>query len=175
MAATWTAGITAAAGTRLTRPLFAKLFGFGKRLCKSITTQCSLLSREAIGKFSRLLRPVGPALMSQSASRGSHSHGPYALSAFQFFTLKTTLIRRSPILGRRSFWLQCIPASATYGVLASLLRAVHIFLILLKPAEEVCFLDFISMRHALNLFVNLFLTMTSASTISINFKMSSIL
>lgn len=30
MAATWTAGITAAAGTRLTQSLFAKLFTFGK-------------------------------------------------------------------------------------------------------------------------------------------------
>ena len=30
MAATWTAGITAAAGTRLTQSLFAKLFAFGK-------------------------------------------------------------------------------------------------------------------------------------------------
>ena len=30
MAATWTASITAAAGTRLTQSLFAKLFTFGK-------------------------------------------------------------------------------------------------------------------------------------------------
>ena len=30
MAATWTAGITAAAGTRLTQSLFAKFFTFGK-------------------------------------------------------------------------------------------------------------------------------------------------
>ena len=30
MAATWTAGITAAAGTSLTQSLFAKLFKFGK-------------------------------------------------------------------------------------------------------------------------------------------------
>lgn len=32
MAATWTASITAAAGTRLTQSLFAKLFTFGKSL-----------------------------------------------------------------------------------------------------------------------------------------------
>ena len=30
VAATWTASITAAAGTRLTQSLFAKLFAFGK-------------------------------------------------------------------------------------------------------------------------------------------------
>jgi hypothetical protein len=30
MAATWTASITAAAGTRLTQSLFAKIFRFGK-------------------------------------------------------------------------------------------------------------------------------------------------
>ncbi len=32
MAATWTASITAAAGTSLTQSLFAKLFTFGKSL-----------------------------------------------------------------------------------------------------------------------------------------------
>ena len=32
MAATWTASITAAAGTRLTQSLFAKLFRFGKSI-----------------------------------------------------------------------------------------------------------------------------------------------
>ena len=32
MAATWTASITAAAGTRLTQSLFAELFTFGKSI-----------------------------------------------------------------------------------------------------------------------------------------------
>ena len=32
LAATWTAGITAAAGTRLTQSLFAELFRFGKSI-----------------------------------------------------------------------------------------------------------------------------------------------
>ena len=38
MAATWTAGITAAAGTSLTQSLFAKLFTFSK----SISLKCTL-------------------------------------------------------------------------------------------------------------------------------------
>jgi len=41
MAATWTAGITAAAGTRLTQSLFAKLFTFGKSFSKKSTLACS--------------------------------------------------------------------------------------------------------------------------------------
>ena len=46
MAATWTASITAAAGTRLTQSLFAKLFTFGKSfslkstLAQTVTLSC---------------------------------------------------------------------------------------------------------------------------------------
>ncbi len=46
MAATWTAGITAAAGTRLTQSLFVKLFTFHKShslsgtLAQTITLAC---------------------------------------------------------------------------------------------------------------------------------------
>jgi len=69
----------------------------------SIVTQGPLLTLSGIGKFSRLLRPVGPAFMSQKASRGSHSHGPYPLQVCEYFTLTTTMIGRSPILSRRSF------------------------------------------------------------------------
>jgi hypothetical protein len=49
MAATWTAGITAAAGTRLTQSLFAKLFVFGKSFSKKKSTlaQSVTLSRIA--------------------------------------------------------------------------------------------------------------------------------
>ena len=50
-----------------------------KEFTKGEFTQGSLLTLSGIGKFSRLLRPVGPALMSQSASGGSYSHSPYAL------------------------------------------------------------------------------------------------
>ncbi len=48
MAATWTAGITAAAGTRLTQSLFAKLFTFGKSFSmRSTLAQIVTLSRIA--------------------------------------------------------------------------------------------------------------------------------
>lgn len=40
-------------------------------------TQGSLFTLSGIEKFSRLLRPVGPAFMSQKASPGFHFHGPY--------------------------------------------------------------------------------------------------
>ena len=48
MAATWTAGITAAAGTRLTQSLFAKLFTFGKSFSlRSTLIQTVTLARIA--------------------------------------------------------------------------------------------------------------------------------
>ena len=86
----------------------------------NIITQDSLLTISGIGKFSRLLRPVGPAFMSQKASRGSHSHDPYPLQVCEYFTLTTAMIGRSPILKRRSFNCQSIPALDSYRVLASL-------------------------------------------------------
>ena len=43
--------------------LFLELFTFEKRHRKTDITQGSLLTLARIGKFSRLLRPVGPALM----------------------------------------------------------------------------------------------------------------
>ena len=48
VAATWTAGITAAAGTHLTQSLFAKLFTFGKSFSlRSTLAQIVTLSRIA--------------------------------------------------------------------------------------------------------------------------------
>ena len=46
---------------------------------QSESTQDSLITLSCIVKFSRLLRSVEPALMSQSASRGYRSHDPYGL------------------------------------------------------------------------------------------------
>ncbi len=43
-----------------------------------------------IAKFSRLLRPVGPGLVSQSPSPGDLFQGPYSLSASESVTLTTT-------------------------------------------------------------------------------------
>ncbi len=42
-------------------------------------TQAPLVTLSGIAKVARLLRPVGPALMSQSASPGYRSHDPYGL------------------------------------------------------------------------------------------------
>ena len=76
MTTTRGAVITAAAGNRLAHHLFLELFRLKKRARKSGPTQDSLLTLACIGKFSYLLRPVGPALMSQSASPGNRSHDP---------------------------------------------------------------------------------------------------
>ena len=76
MAATWTAGITAAAGTCLTQSLFAKLFAFGKSSSMRNTLACSVtLAR--IAEISRLLHPVGLGVVSQTPSQGFLAKGPY--------------------------------------------------------------------------------------------------
>lgn len=67
-------------------PLIRLVVWTRQKVMLSMTTQGSLLAPSGIGKFPRLLRPVGPAFMSQKASPGSCSHNPYRLSACQFCT-----------------------------------------------------------------------------------------
>ena len=90
MAATWTASITAAAGTRLTQSLFAKLFIFGKSLSilKSTLAQSVTLSR--IVDDSYLLHPVGLGIVSQIPSQGPSAKSPYGSSAWWAVTPPTT-------------------------------------------------------------------------------------
>jgi hypothetical protein len=52
MAATWTASITAAAGTRLTQSLFAKLFTFSKSFSKLKSTLIRFVTLARIAKDS---------------------------------------------------------------------------------------------------------------------------
>ncbi len=52
------AGVTAAAGTSLSRHLFAEIFTLGKSLAK-LSTLDSLITLSCIVKVSRLLHPVG--------------------------------------------------------------------------------------------------------------------
>ena len=76
MAATWTARITAAAGTRLTQSLFAKLFAFGKSFSlRSTLVRSVTLAR--IAENSRLLHPVGLGIVSQIPSQGFSAKSPY--------------------------------------------------------------------------------------------------
>ena len=90
MTTTRAAGITAAAGTGLTQLLLYMLFRHINSLYKCIGTQDSLVAVSRIAKFSRLLRPVGPGLVSQSPSPGNLSQGPYPSSASESVTLTTT-------------------------------------------------------------------------------------
>ncbi len=89
MAATWTARITAAAGTSLTQSLFAKLFRFGKSSSmKSTLARFVTLAR--IAKDSYLLHPVGLGIVSQIPSQGLSAKSPYGSSAWWAFTPPTT-------------------------------------------------------------------------------------
>ena len=89
MAATWTASITAAAGTSLAQSLFAKLFRFGKSfsmrstLARSVTLSC-------IAEDSQLLHPVGLGVVSQTPSQGLSAKSPYGSSAWWAVTPPTT-------------------------------------------------------------------------------------
>ena len=89
MAATWTAGITAAAGTGLAQSLFAKLFRFGKSfsmrstLVRSVTLSC-------IAEDSRLLHPIGFGVVSQTPSQGLSAKSPYGSWAWWAITPPTT-------------------------------------------------------------------------------------
>ena len=96
---TWGAGITAYRGSTLViigtnrggwhlsyPPLIPPPFFRGEKPLQSKGTPGSLFALSRIEKFSRLLRPVGPGLMSQSPSGGYCSHSPYPLSPCWFVT-----------------------------------------------------------------------------------------
>ena len=75
--ATWSAGITAAAGTGLAHSLFAILFTYGKSSPKKRNTPTRSVTLAGIAEVSRLLHPVGLGSVSQDPSGGSLSQGPY--------------------------------------------------------------------------------------------------
>ena len=77
MSTTRAAGITAAAGTRLTRPLLLKFFRLENRMHKSASTWNPPIVVSHIVEVSRLLRPVGPGFVSQNPSPGDISQCPY--------------------------------------------------------------------------------------------------
>ena len=77
MAATWTAGITAAAGTSLAQSLFLHLFAVDKSFSKKKSTSDSFLILADIGKFPRLLHSIELGIVSQIPSQGAPVKGPY--------------------------------------------------------------------------------------------------
>ena len=90
MATTWGAGVTAAAGTGLTPPLFQDLFRVKKSVGLTLRTWSSLVTIARIAKFSRLLHPVGSGFVSQNPSPGDCSHNPYTSKASGSITPTTT-------------------------------------------------------------------------------------
>ncbi len=89
--ATWTAGITAAAGTGLAQSLFASLFTTGKS-CSNYkkSTLARFVTLARIAKNPQLLHPVGLGVVSQTPSQGSLAKGPYRSSAWWAITPPTT-------------------------------------------------------------------------------------
>ena len=77
MAATWTAGITAAAGTGLAQSLFICLFTTDKSFSNKKNTLARFVTLARIAKDSRLLHPVGLGIVSQIPSQGLSAKSPY--------------------------------------------------------------------------------------------------
>ncbi len=77
MAATWTAGITAAAGTGLTQSLFVSLFTADKSFSNKKNTLARFVTLSCIAKVPRLLHPVRLGIVSQIPSQGLSAKSPY--------------------------------------------------------------------------------------------------
>ena len=73
---TWTAGITAAAGTGLAQSLFVYLFTVEKRFSKR-NTLVYFITLSSIVKFPQLLHPVELGIVSQIPSQGLSAKSPY--------------------------------------------------------------------------------------------------
>ena len=73
---TWTAGITAAAGTGLAQSLFVCLFTAHKSFSRRNTLVYSI-TLASIVKFPRLLHPVELGIVSQIPSQGLSAKSPY--------------------------------------------------------------------------------------------------
>ena len=76
MDTTWTAGITAAAGTGLAQSLFVNFFTVDKSSIKWNTLVYSI-TLASIVKFPRLLHPVELGIVSQIPSQGLSAKSPY--------------------------------------------------------------------------------------------------
>ena len=74
--ATWTAGITAAAGTGLAQSLFVCLFTADKSFSRR-NTLTHFITLSSIVKFPRLLHPVELGIVSQIPSQGLSAKSPY--------------------------------------------------------------------------------------------------
>ncbi len=74
--ATWTAGITAAAGTGLAQSLFICLFTTNKSFSRR-NTLVYFITLSSIVKFPRLLHPVELGIVSQIPSQGLSAKSPY--------------------------------------------------------------------------------------------------
>ncbi len=74
--ATWTAGITAAAGTDLAQSLFVCLFKAEKSFVKRNTLAHSI-TLASIVEFPQLLHPVELGIVSKIPSQGPSAKSPY--------------------------------------------------------------------------------------------------
>jgi hypothetical protein len=75
--ATWTAGITAAAGTSLSQSLFLHLFTMEKSFPKKKSTLVRIITLSCIVNDSLLLHSVELGIVSQIPSPGNSAKSPY--------------------------------------------------------------------------------------------------
>ena len=116
------AGVTAAAGTGLTHHLFAKIF----ILDKSLANTKHLGSPYHTFVHCRGFAPAAPRRARTSVSvsfSGLPLSWPLQIAGLVSHYLTNYLIRRRPILRRRSFKRKDIPVQSSYLVLASVFRS----------------------------------------------------
>jgi hypothetical protein len=116
------AGVTAAAGTGLTHHLFAKIFILGKSLAKTK----HLGSPYHTFVHCRGFAPAAPRRARTSVSvsfSGLPLSWPLQILGLVSHYLTNNLIRRHPILRRRSFKRKDIPVQSSYPILASVFRS----------------------------------------------------
>ena len=77
MVATWTAGITAAAGTCLTQSLFLRRFGAKKSFLCTESTLAHFITLSCIVKYSQLQHSVELGIVSQIPSPGYSAKSPH--------------------------------------------------------------------------------------------------
>ena len=90
VATTWTAGITAAAGTSLAQSLFLLLFAQHKSSPLLENTLARSVTLAGIAENTRLLHSVELGSVSQDPSRGNSAKSPYWSTACWAFTPTTT-------------------------------------------------------------------------------------
>ncbi len=118
---TWASSITAAAGTRITQPLFSDLFAVGKSCSKLQHSRSPYRTSMHCKGFALAAHRSAWIHVSESTS-GLPLPWPVPVIGLLVLYTSNSLMGRRPILWHRSFEHRGIPAPNAYGVLVPISR-----------------------------------------------------